>query len=173
MEQPGVTQKVTGDRIVEVVDKRVKRALSLMKDIPRLYDLIYTRLPAAYNNASPGFGRIGSVRTLDAAKWKTDKKSYMRKPAKTKFYQREVKWHYPDGFMYPLVAGLTGLIEVKGDEVRWSKDPDQFIEEKLEVVLKSGYQSIIRGQDYDPVHVGKEKGSYEFISNMYRVAEHL
>ncbi|WP_162273728.1 AIPR family protein [Candidatus Thiodiazotropha endoloripes] len=173
MKQKGVTQQVTGDRIVEVVDPMVKSALALINDLPRLHDLIYTRLPDAYNKASPGFGRINSVRTLDPAKWKSDKKSYMRHPAKTKYYQHNVNWSYPDGFMYPLVVSLAELVEVDGDEVRWSKDPDEFIRQKLSVVLKSGYQAIIRGQEYDPAKVGKEKGSYELVQNMYRVVEHL
>ena len=177
MEQDGVTKKVTGDRVLEVVDPKVKSALSLIKDFPRLHDLIYASLPDAYNKASPGFGRISSVRTLDKskdfAKWRNDKKAYMRAPAKTKFYQYEVDVSYPDGFMYPLVVGLSELIEINGDELRWKHCPDKFIEENLSTVLTSGYQSIIKGQDYDPAKVGKEKGSYQLVSNMYRVAEHL
>lgn len=177
MGQEGVTEKVTGDRVVEVVDPKVKSALSLIKDLPRLHDLIYAQLPDAYNKASPGFGRIKSVRTLDTdkelKKYKNDKKAYMRSPAKTKFYQKEVNVSYPDGFMYPLVVGLSQLIEIEGDKLGWKHDPDKFIEEHLPAVLTSGYQSIIKGQDYDPAKVGKEKGSYQLVSNMYRVAEHL
>jgi hypothetical protein len=40
----------------------------LVSDIPDLFDLIYTEFPAAYNEASPGFGRVSSVRIWDAAK---------------------------------------------------------------------------------------------------------
>lgn len=169
----GVTQKVSEDRVVEIVDPKVKSALSLIKDIPRLYDAIYKRFPEAYNKTSPRFGGIECVKKFSQEKWKSDKKKYMRKPGLTKFYQQEMDWQYPDGYIYPLVVSLAELIEVKGDEVRWKVDPEKVIVEKLDAILSSGYQSMISGHGYDPAKVGKDKGTYNFASNMYRLAEHL
>lgn len=173
MEQDGVSAKVEGDRTTEIVDAKVISALTLIKDIPKLFDRLHAQLPYAYNAVSSGFGRILSVRTLDADKWKADKKAYMRTPAKTKFYHEESNWSVPEGFVYPLVVSLTELIEVRGKQVRWSKDPYEFIEKHLEFVLRSGYQSMIRGQNYDPAKVGKEKGAYQMVRSLYSVADKL
>lgn len=173
MRQEGVTRRISGDRTVEIIDPKVKSALALIKDIPHLYDLIYKNFPKAYNNASPGFGKITSVRTLDPAKWKNDKKNYMRQAAKTKFYQYDVDYSYPDGFIYPLVVMLSELMEINDNLIVWKKNPGYFIENKLSIILKSGYQSIIKAQDYDPGKVGKEKGAYELVATMYRLSEHL
>lgn len=173
MEQEGVTQKISGDRKLEIVDPIVISALKLMKDFPRLHDLIYLTLPDAYNSASSGFGRIKSVRILNPEKAKDDPKSYMRTPSKTKFYQKEAEVDCPDGFLYPLIYALTELIHVGKDDVRWKTDPDKFIEENLSSVLKSGYQAIISGKNYEPAPVGKDKGAYQLASTMYRVSEHI
>ena len=75
--------------------------------------------------------------------------------------------------MYPLVVSLSELMEVKSDKVVWKSDPDDFVTKNLATILKSGYQSIIRGQDYDPGKVGKERGAYQLVSNMYKVVDHL
>jgi len=169
----GITKRVDNNVTVELIDPLVKSALSLMKDIPELYDYIYTKLPSAYNKTSPGFGRISSVRTLDPHKWKDDKKSYMRTSAKTKFYRKDVKVQYPDGFMYPLIVSLAEHMEVVGKTVQWKSDPFEFIDNNLEFVFENGYQSIIKGQNFDPGKVTKESGAYKLVSNMYKLAYQL
>jgi hypothetical protein len=73
--QTGVSRQVENSRRKEIADDLVKAALTLMKDLPKLFDLIYQIFPDAYNSASPGFGRIGCVKTLDPVKWKNNKQS--------------------------------------------------------------------------------------------------
>lgn len=169
MNADGITQRVDNNVTVELKDPLVRSALALMKDIPKLYDEIYKLLPDAYNKASPGFGRISSVRIYDPVKWKDDKKSYMRNPAKTKFYQYDVLTQYPDGFLYPLVVSLSKIITVDGDTVKWTCDPMQFVRDNLEFVFKTGYQSIIKAQNYDPGKVTKETGAYNLVAQIYMI----
>ncbi|WP_318508273.1 AIPR family protein [Photobacterium leiognathi] len=169
MNADGITRKVDDNVTVELVDPLVKSALSLMNDIPHLYDYIYKLMPQAYNEASPGFGRIKSVRTLDAEKWKEDKKSYLRTPAKTKFYRQDVKIQYPDGFMYPLIVSMAEHMEIKDNKVQWKSDPFTFIDTAMPFVFRMGFQSFIKGQNYDPGKVTKENSAYQMVSGMYEM----
>jgi hypothetical protein len=68
-----------------------------MRDIPELFDFIYKLFPIAYNDASPGFGRISSVYIWDIKKPSARDPEYLSKPAKTRFYQRECNDDFPDG----------------------------------------------------------------------------
>jgi hypothetical protein len=151
-----VSEKTKGD-VREITHPGIQSAIALMKDIPALYDLIYEKFPEAYNNVSPGFGRIEGVRIYDAEKAGDGK--HVGKPPLTKFYRNEVKYDYPDGYIMPLVFGLSALIDVKGNKLTWKTDPFDFIEENLDEILET-YVSTIQMAQYDPQTVGKSHGSY-------------
>ena len=151
-----VSHKTKGD-VREITHPGVKSAIALMKDIPALYDLIYENFPEAYNNISPGFGRIDGVRIYDPEKAGDGK--HIAKPPLTKFYRNEVKYDYPDGYIMPLVYGLSALIEVKGNKLSWITDPFDFIEENLQEIMET-YVSTIQMAKYDPQTVGKSHGTY-------------
>ncbi|TOF21206.1 hypothetical protein CGJ26_11105 [Vibrio parahaemolyticus] len=173
MSSPGVTQKDSDGVKVRVCDPLVESALEMMQDIPRLYDYIYKAFPDAYNSVSKGFGRIKSVKILDAEKWKDDKKSYMRKPALTKFYQEEVAYQLPDGFIYPLLVAMNEHMEIKNNRVQWKSDPQEFLKKNIGFVFENGLQSLIKGQNYEPGNVTKDNNTYKFVSNMYKLAYQL
>jgi hypothetical protein len=142
----GVTDFVTGN-IVGVVDMRVKSALALMRDLPRLFDLIYELMPDGYNSAGGKFGKIKSVNISET------------KRHKSHYYRRPMDVTYGEGFIYPLVYALTSLIKDDNGILSWRTDPDKFIKEKLPEVMKA-YYAMISGQDHDPAKVGKTNGAY-------------
>jgi len=152
-EADGITEATNGG-IKALVDDRVKSALKLMKDIPELYDEIYARFPDAYNANKGKFGRIDAV---------------TQKPGKTKFYERATTNRYPEGFILPLVVGLTELIRRDGDTLEWRTDPRQFIRERLTEVVAS-YKAVIEMSGYDPQKVGKNAASYEIVRGAYKLA---
>lgn len=168
LESNGVTEPVKGD-IVQVVHAGVKSALTVMRDMPELFDLAYEQLPAAYNETSPGFGRIRGVKLHDPVKYKDNKQKYLRTPAKTHFYQRDVEFAYGEGFAYPVVYGLSAILEVDGDTVKWATEPRAFLKQHLPGLMKA-YQSLISGQTYDPAKVGKANGSYALAYEMFKSA---
>lgn len=161
---PGVSKEDRGS-IRVLTHPGVKSALSLLRDLPELYDLIYARFPDAYNNSSQGFGKIGPVRMYVPGK-KGSK--YLRSMAKTKFYQREVEYDYPDGFIMPLVVGLCALMEDKDGEIHWKVDPRAFIHNHLNEVVSS-YYSAIQMADYDPQKVGKAPAAYNLAESAFRL----
>jgi hypothetical protein len=168
MESDKVTAKSKGE-IRELIHPGVKSALSLMREIPRLYDLIYTEFPGAYSSASPGgFGKIGSVYMWNPAKKNSKESKFLRKPPHTKFYQTQCDYDYPDGFIVPLVWALSELMEYKHGKVSWRvTSPERFVRQNLPETLKV-YQGMISLADYDPQKVGKTSSIYTLAANEFR-----
>lgn len=149
----------------KAVNKKFKSALELTADIPAIYDMLLEEFPEAYNKVSPGFGRISCIRIYDPLKAKENKEKgkYLRRPPKAKYSQKEIKLLVPDGFIVPVLWGLTSLIEDDGERLSW-KVPDPL--EYLKSVLYNDefmkvYQGTIRTCGYDPPLVGKNVGSYQ------------
>ena len=159
-----VVEKVQGD-IVKIVDPGVKSALQMMRDIPRLYDLVYELFPKAY---SRGFGKMNGVRMRGSAEQrKKNPKMYLSRPAKTRFYQKEVDYDYGEGFIYPLIVALRELMTVDSSgELSWKTDPEKFIMENINAVM-STYKDMIAGLNYDPAKVGKTKGAYNLVAHAF------
>lgn len=155
MAEDGVTQDVKGD-IIEIVDPHVLSALQILSDLPALFDLIYEKLPPAYNHAGGKFARIEGVKGGNDHKAKY----------KTHFYRKPVSYSYGEGYVYPLVVALSALMKVEGDKVVWVTDPYKFVEKNINTVMRSFY-SMISGQQYDPAKVGKEKGCYNLAYDLF------
>ena len=164
IEHDGVSRRTKGD-MRELIHPGVKSALEIMKDLPRLYDLIYMRFPSAYNAASSGFGRIGCVRIYSKSK-KADK-TYLRKPPLTRFFQHKCEYDFPDGFIMPLVWALRELMVCRSGRIEWKVDPEKFIESNLDDVMRNFY-STIQLSNYDPQKVGKTHASYNLASSAFR-----
>lgn len=149
---PGVSIPAKGDFLIEVVDKEIISALAMIEKLPELYDLLYEKLPDAYNKSSDGkFGRITPVSMTENGK-----------PAgKTKYYDRAVDYSYPDGFVMPLVYSLRELMgRDKNGMLYWVIDPTSFINTYLGDVMSNYGELVIKMSNYDPQKVGKNRGSY-------------
>ena len=145
--------------IVEVEHEGVVSALALMKDIPMLFDHLYSALPGAYNAAGGKFGKIDSV------KGETGGKATFKTP----FYKQPTEYRFGEGFIYPLVYALKALIKNNDGKVEWRTDPRVFLEKNLVDIMKS-YISLIQGMNYDPAKVGKNKGAYNLAVDLFSAA---
>ncbi len=95
------------------------RAKSILPDILKLRDIIYRDLPQAYNDAGGRFWGLDSMGVF-----KTDE------PQPLRFIKDFVSGgRYPDGFVYPILAGFRKYIDHRGDW-SWKKDPFKIWEEK-------------------------------------------
>ncbi len=166
MAQDNVSEKTHGD-IRVINNPNVLSALSLMKDLPRLYDEVYQAFPKAYNDVSPGFGRISSVYVWDSKKADSKDPKYLSKPPVTRFYQQECLFDFPDGFVMPVLWALRELMFVVNGRVKWKVDPSAFLKKNLVKTLKV-YHGMIQMASYDPQKVGKTGASYELIANDFR-----
>jgi hypothetical protein len=161
-----ISQRAKGE-IRELRNKAVKSAIGMLRDIPRLFDLVYTEFPEAYNEASPGFGRVSSVRIWEPAKAESSDPKYLSHPAHTKFYRHECKYDFPDGFVMPLVWALGELMEYKDGRIGWKVDPSRFIKKNLAKTLKV-YYGMIQMANYDPQKVGKTGACYYLAANDFK-----
>jgi hypothetical protein len=150
------------DKNNEIINPLFESALSLMQDIPKLFDILYRDFPIAYNRNSSRFGGISSVKiysTTDTG----DK--YISKKPKTKFYNDELdQYKYPDGFIYPLITALTQLMVVKDNELVWATDPFKYVEKNLTSDIEKYYISLIKALDYNPQQIGKNEGAYRAMA---------
>lgn len=166
MQNDKVSIKTKGD-IRELHNTAIKSALNLMKDLPSLYDYIYASFPDAYNDVSPGFGRISSVRIYEAGKYNPKEKKYLAYPAKTKYYEDDVKFDFPDGFIAPVVWALREIMIYESGELTWREDPKTFIAKNLRRFLEV-YHGFIAMANYDPQKVGKTNSTYQLACNDFR-----
>ena len=148
----------------EVKSAVVQSAFEIAVQLPALYDVIFEQFPGLYNAAGGSFGRITAVKTLNQRK----------KIRVTPFAKRPITADLsPDGFIYPLVFGLTALLEVsdQGDSKRvvWKTDPKEFLEEKLDGVVRR-YSNVLAPWGYDPQKVGKAPQSYSVARDAFTMA---
>ena len=75
----------------------------------------------------------------------------------------------PDGFITPLVFGLSAIMEVKNCKVTWMVEPEKFLEKHFDKIVE-GFNMAITMSNYDPQKVGKDKGSYNLAYQQYKFA---
>jgi len=148
----------------------VYSAITILGEIPNLYDKIYLGFPDAYNAATHGrFGRSNIVKMYDPAKKGEKGGKYLRTQPKTKFTHQPVKYSYPDGFIMPLVYGLSALLEEKEGKLVWKTDPSVFLDKWLTDIAKS-YKLVLDMSNFDPQKIGKNETSYEIAVNEFEKA---
>ena len=101
MSSPDVSVAECGYRR-DLKSDAVRSAFKITADLLDLYDIVYKRLPDAYNRNDGKFGRITAVKKMNP------EKSLRKKYAK--FSHKEVSTAIPEGFIIPLVYGLRSLM---------------------------------------------------------------
>jgi hypothetical protein len=132
----------------ELENKFVKSALDMTEDILKFFDRIFLEFPKLYHKASPGkFGRISSV---------------TMKESKVPYFSLDEKseYQYSLGFIYPLISGLTSLMEVDQTNqiIKWRVNPNEMDLQKLDLTQ---YVNIIKLVNFDPQKIGKGEVFYK------------
>lgn len=138
-----------------LTDNLVKTALNLVDDIIRLFDRLYIDFPNLYHNTAPGkFGRITSVNN--------------KKKSKAPFSTTDelCDYQYPYGFFYPLLCGITNIMEYDEikHEIYWKIDPNKLDLNKLDL---SQYVELIKVLQFDPSKIGKANVCYNEAENIF------
>lgn len=136
-------------------NEAVKSALALTEDILIFFDKMYIEFPNLYHKASPGkFGRISSVNNIKKSKAPFGTTSKL------------CDYQYSFGFFYPLISGLTNLMEF--DEVnkvvKWRVNPKDLDLSKLDLAQ---YVNIIKIVNFDPQKIGKGDVFYKESENVF------
>lgn len=152
MENEEVSEVVKGKKVLR--NNYVESALGLTEDILKFFDLMYFEFPKLYNKAIPGkFGRVSSVLAATS-----------RAPFYTINKISEIK--YPYGFFYPLIAGLTSLMELdeKKQVVKWRLNPTMLDLGNLNLAQ---YVLIVKLANWDPQKVGKGEVFYKEAESVF------
>lgn len=144
----------------DLVSESVRSAFEIVPAVLKLYDLIYSGLPRAYNSNDGKFRRINAVKKMNPEG--SSRKKY------TKFTYKEVDTAIPEGFVVPLVVGLRSLMTVTDGHVAWKTDPFAFIEQHFETVVGE-FKSAMALLEYDPQKVGKSPAAYRMAATAYEM----
>ncbi|HEY1559335.1 MAG TPA: hypothetical protein VGF71_00430 [Caulobacteraceae bacterium] len=160
--------KPKGGPIHELHNTAVGSAITVLGDLPELYDKIYAEFPAAYNKWGD-FGRMKIVRIYEPSKRADKSGKYMRSQPETHFTEQPVKYRYPDGLIMPLVYGLQALMTVKDGMVSWTTEPKSFLDRNLKDIA-GAYKLVLEMSGYDPQKVGKNETSYKIALSEFEKA---
>jgi hypothetical protein len=164
MEHKEVSTPTEGGYAYTLHNKPIETALQVSGILPELYDKLCQDLPDAYNKAGGSFGKISAVRIFDPEKAGENAK-YLRSRPTTHFYQKELDYTCPDGFIVPLLYGIRALLTVdKNGAVSWKTDPKAFLNKHLLDIMKS-YRFVFEMSGHDPQKVGKNISAYEFAES--------
>lgn len=133
-------------------DNTVKSALDLLVDIMRFCDKMYYYFPLLYNYNGGSFGRIkGAVMQKTNTTYSGPFGSFDKKS----------DYKYAYGFFYPIICGLTELMELENGALRWKLNPlyIDFKDDKIRSVFTQ-YMNLVRLLDYNPNKVGKDSSTY-------------
>lgn len=131
----------------------VRSSLEMTKDILYFFDWLYLNFPDLYNGNGGAFGKITCV---------NNKKSKV--PFNTT--DDQANYQYPYGFLYPLICGLTNLMEYdsKSDVIKWRVNPRTIKIKDLNMEL---YVNVVKLAGYDPQKVGKNETFYLQAEEMF------
>lgn len=135
------------------------------KDMPKIYDMISSKFPLAYNAADGRYGGITAVAKLNKSE----------KPKLSKFTNTRLEYKSPEGFLAPLIYSFQALLMVTEDgTIAWRTDPIAFFDKNLSKLI-SPYVELIKEESYayDPQKIGKSSAAYNtclltFENVMYR-----
>ena len=141
----------------ELHNTSVWSAFDVLTDLPELVDWMHVNLPKAYNRSGGKFGNITAVKKPKGG------------TALTPFFKKPTEFKVPDGFITPLVFGLSAIMQVQNCKVSWKAEPREFLEKHFDNIV-TGFNMAITMSNYDPQKVGKDKGSYNLAFQQFKFA---
>ncbi len=159
-----VSDQIEGGYERKLEHPSVLSALKVGATLPDVFDEIVMRFPEAYNKAGGSFGRITAVKMHDPEKAKENKK-YLRTSPRSPFYQKDMAYTCPDGFVVPFLYGMRALMQADNKGiVTWRHDPIEFLDKHMIAAMRS-YKLVIELGDFDPQKVGKNISAYQFAES--------
>lgn len=127
---------------------------NIMPDIFKLYNMIEVNMGNKYKEATKN-GKYGSIKGVEIAK---DKKY------KSKFYDQEMEYRSPKGFIYPVLGSFRALIKERDGQYTWLVNPFECFETiGGMLVLDTVERSRTLGNN--PNAVGKDSGHWKQLYN--------
>jgi hypothetical protein len=124
----------------------------IMNDFFKLYDKLETNM-GNYYRAQVTTGKYGLVKGVTVQK---------EKPFKSKFYEKDMEYNSPTGFMYPILGAFRALLEEKDGVYNWIKDPFVIMDEVAKDLV---YTTVDRSRTLgnNPQSTGKDTGNWQTL----------
>ena len=127
----------------------------ILKDIFKLYDHIEKNMGKYYREQNPS-GKYGSTKGVVPAK--------NAQPFKTKFFEDDMEYQTPIGFIYPILGAFRALLKenTNTNKYEWTKDPF-LVADKIGADLVSTTVDRSRSLGNNPQSVGKDTGNWKTL----------
>ena len=133
--------------------------IALLPKMIRLFDRLLLTFPDYYGGR---IGKLTDVQIYDEKQvQKGSKRKYRKTPVRTPYLGAEMKYSYPQGWIYPLYAAFRFLAAPDGSgNIAWREDPVAFWD-KYAKEITSAYVQHIVGAGYDGKKVATNPLSYQ------------
>lgn len=128
---------------------------SIMPKITELYDQLETRMPEFYKGEATGVKKYGSITGVSMVK--PGKEKY-----KSKFYEYDMDYSTPNGFIYPILGAFRALVREKNGKYEWIKDPIVVLNELGNNLVASTIQ-MSRDLGNNPNATGKNSNLWQTL----------
>lgn len=125
----------------------------LMKDIFKLYDYLEINMAKYYKEKNPT-GKYGSIKGVALAKNGC--------PFNSKFYQKDMDYSTPTGFLYPILGAFRALIKENNGVYEWRKNPFIVIDDLGAELVETTIERS-RSLGNNPQSVGKDSGNWKTL----------
>lgn len=159
-------------------------AIKMTADMVTLHDTVQESLPSLFNEVGGTFEKLEGVKVyqprvkleVTGADGKTKKAPSRRADKRrrvtltrpvTRFLHHPMSHQYPAAYMFPLVYGLRGLMDVEDGLVKWAVDPHAFLTDHLRDLMPS-YRHSLSMAGSNPGRFGKTRETYDFTASRIR-----
>lgn len=127
----------------------------IMPQIAKLYDELERRMPEFYKGDSAGVKKYGSITGVSMVK--VGKPRY-----KSKFYENEMDYSTPNGFIYPILGAFRALVTEENGQYNWLSDPIEVLNELGNSLVASTIQ-MSRDLGNNPNATGKNSNLWQTL----------
>lgn len=128
------------------------KMLPIMKDFFKLYDKLEVNIGKYYKDQNPT-GKYGAVKGVAVPKGNL---------FTSRFYENEMEYTSPTGFLYPILGAFRALVEEKNGVYTWVKDPYKLMDDiAKDLVFTTVDRSRTLGNN--PQSTGKDTGNWQTL----------
>jgi len=128
---------------------------SIMVDITKLYDALEANMAKYYRGEDDAIKKYGAITGVITRK--------QGKPKfKSKFYQKEMEYISPNGFIYPVLGSFRALVTEENGVYKWKTDPIAVLE-KVGPILVRNTIDMSRSLGNNPNATGKNASLWQVL----------
>lgn len=127
----------------------------IMVDIIKLYDMLESNMAKFYKGEDSGIKKYGAITGV-----------ITRKPGKpkfkSKFYQTDMEYISPNGFIYPVLGAFRALVHEEDGVFKWKSDPFKILDEVGSVLVGNTIE-MSRSLGNNPNATGKNTNLWQVL----------